>query len=62
MDDEPDDRPEVHNANVDEGVARAHLCGMTDLRSGRTCIRPARHPGPCAFVSKEEARDARRDS
>jgi hypothetical protein len=55
MKDDPDDRLDVHNRSIDESVAQAHLCGMTDLRTGRTCIRPARHPASCAFVSKDAA-------
>ncbi|MDQ3764213.1 MAG: hypothetical protein M3460_22320 [Actinomycetota bacterium] len=55
MKNDPDIRLDVHNRSVDESVAQAHLCGMTDLRTGRTCILPARHPGSCDFVSKDAA-------
>ncbi|MDP9006969.1 MAG: hypothetical protein M3N15_08650 [Actinomycetota bacterium] len=52
---EPDGRREVHNAAFDEDVANAHLCGMTDLRTGRTCVEPVHHRGPCRFVVKNVA-------
>lgn len=52
---DPDDRREVHNAAFDEAVANAHLCGMTDLRTGRTCIEPVHHCGSCLFVVKDVA-------
>ncbi len=52
---EPDGRREVHNASIDEDVASAHLCGMTDLRTGRTCTEPVHHRGPCRFVAKDIA-------
>ena len=52
---EPDGRREVHNAAFDEDVVRAHLCGMTDLRTGRTCTEPVHHWGSCHFVSKDVA-------
>lgn len=55
MKDDPDDRLDVHNRSVDESVAQAHLCGMTDLRTGRTCVGPARHSASCDFVSKDAA-------
>ena len=48
---EPDGRREVHNAAFDEEVASAHLCGMTDLRTGRTCTEPVHHGGSCLFVA-----------
>ncbi len=52
---DPDNRREVHNAAFDEAVANAHLCGMTDLRTGRTCIEPVHHCGSCLFVVKDVA-------
>ena len=53
---DPDGRHEIHNAAFDEVMVTAHLCGMTDLRTGRTCIEPAHHSGSCLFVVKEAAR------
>ncbi len=58
MEREPDNRLDVHNAAVDTTAAKAHLCGMTDLQTGRTCIRQAHHDGSCHWVSKDEAREA----
>jgi hypothetical protein len=56
MEREPDDRLDVHNVAVDTSAANAHLCGMTDLRTGRTCVAPVHHDGTCQWVSKDEAR------
>jgi hypothetical protein len=55
MEPNPDGRREVHNAAFDEDVANAHLCGMTDLRTGRSCIEPVHHCGSCIFVAREVA-------
>ncbi len=52
----PDYRLDVHNTSIDTELANAHLCGTTDLRTGRTCAEPFRHRGPCNFVSKQDAR------
>jgi hypothetical protein len=56
MEREPDDRLDVHNAAIDNEIAGAHLCAMTDLRTGRTCIKAVHHDGSCEFVSKTDAR------
>ena len=45
------DRFDLHNRNVDEALARDDLCGVSDLRNGHSCHRPALHPGSCAFES-----------
>ena len=55
MEPDPEVRREVHNAAVDEDVANAQLCGLTDLRTGRTCKESAHHSGSCLFVAKELA-------
>jgi len=55
MDAEPDNRLDVHNAAVDTEMADAHLCGTTDLRTGRTCIGPVRHRDACHLVPKNDA-------
>ena len=52
-DDEP--RLDVHNANIDQRAADADLCGVTDLRNGRVCAKPALHRGGCDFVVAPEA-------
>ena len=62
MESDPDNRLDVHNAAFDEEVAQAHLCGMTDLRTGRTCIEPVHHDGSCEFVAKDVARDVAQEA
>jgi len=52
---EPDNRLDAHNAAIDIEVAGAHLCAMTDLRTGRTCVKPVHHVDTCEFVPKREA-------
>lgn len=49
-------RLDLHNFAVDQGAASAHLCAMTDLRTGRVCVLPPRHRGCCQFLPKEVAR------
>ena len=61
MTDGPDGRQDVHNTGVDTQLAAAHLCGQTDLRTGRMCTKPARHDGTCEFVPKDAARAAASD-
>jgi hypothetical protein len=56
MSDGPDGRQDVHNSGVDTQLADAHLCGQTDLRTGRMCTKPARHDGTCEFLPKDAAR------
>ena len=41
------ERLDVHNMGVDEVLAGAHLCGVRHLASGRVCLLPERHRGPC---------------
>jgi hypothetical protein len=53
MAEQPDGRQDVHNSAVDTQTAAAHLCGQTDLRTGRICTKPARHDGTCEFVPKD---------
>ncbi|WIM92814.1 hypothetical protein ACTOB_004772 [Actinoplanes oblitus] len=43
-------RADLHNVSIDEGLARHGLCGQIHLPSGRRCVRPHRHAGPCHFV------------
>jgi hypothetical protein len=61
MPQEPDGRKGVHNSGVDTQMATAHLCGQTDLRTGRMCTRPARHDGSCEFGPKDNAREVADD-
>ncbi len=53
---EPDGRRDLHNSGVDTQMAAAHMCGQTDLRTGRMCTKSARHDGTCEFVPKDVAR------
>jgi GAF domain-containing protein len=49
-------RLDLHNAACDKVVATAGLCANSDLRTGRVCIRRARHRGSCDFVPSVTAR------
>lgn len=40
---------DLHNAAIDEALARTGRCGAVHLATGRTCLLAARHPGGCAF-------------
>lgn len=42
-------RLDVHNANVDEDLAGAGLCGTLNLITGGACQLPALHQGGCDF-------------
>jgi len=42
-------RLDLHNANVDEDLAEAGLCGTVNLVTGGTCDLPALHQGGCDF-------------
>ncbi|MCA4135537.1 hypothetical protein [Arthrobacter sp. M4] len=48
-------RHDLQNLNVREDVALTGRCGNVHLATGRICTLPARHPGPCQFVSPDEA-------
>jgi hypothetical protein len=48
-------RLDVHNLSVDFAVASAGRCGFTHLDSGRVCLLPHRHGGPCQFQDRHEA-------
>jgi hypothetical protein len=43
-------RIDLHNAEIDDDAARAGLCGMTHLPTGRCCVLEARHIGSCRFL------------
>ena len=47
----PTDEPrlDVHNANVNEDLAEAGLCGTLNLITGGACQLPALHEGGCDF-------------
>lgn len=55
-----DERLDLHNANVDQLAARTGSCAVLELTSGRICIRPARHAGPCDFVPRVRSAGPRR--
>jgi hypothetical protein len=40
-------RLDLHNISIDFAVASAGRCGFTHLASGRVCLLPHRHQGPC---------------
>lgn len=40
-------RLDLHNSSIDIVAADAGRCGFTHLASGRVCLRPHRHAGPC---------------
>lgn len=47
---EGEPRLDLHNANVNEDLAEAGLCGTIDLVTGAVCRLPALHEGGCDFV------------
>jgi len=49
-------RLDLHNVNIDFGIALRGLCGFTHLATGRVCQLPYRHPGPCLLRSSREKR------
>lgn len=52
-----DSRPDLSNANVREDLAGSGRCALVHLPTGRTCLLPLRHHGPCEFHSPQEAED-----
>ena len=42
-------RLDIHNANVNEDLAEAGLCGTVNLATGGICRLPALHEGGCDF-------------
>jgi hypothetical protein len=50
-------RPDLSNIHVREDLARAGRCGNVHLATGRTCLLPLRHHGPCEFHNPQEAED-----
>lgn len=53
-------RSDLSNTNVREDVARAGRCANVHLATGRTCLLPLRHHGPCEFHGPQEADDIAR--
>ena len=58
--DDPLERHDLHNANVDEAAAQDDRCGIDDLRTGRVCRLRARHPGPCELAATDGGETRRR--
>lgn len=50
-------RLDVSNIHVREDLARAGRCANVHLATGRTCLLPLRHHGPCEFHDPQEADD-----
>ena len=50
-------RPDLNNATIREDLAERGRCGMVHLPTGRTCLLPLRHHGPCEFHRPQEAED-----
>ncbi|NUP59918.1 MAG: hypothetical protein HOQ04_01650 [Pseudarthrobacter sp.] len=52
-----EDRPDLSNTNVREDLAMAGRCALVHLPTGRTCLLPLRHHGPCEFHQPQEAQE-----
>jgi hypothetical protein len=52
-----DSRPDLSNANVREDLATTGRCALVHLPTGRTCLLPLRHQGPCQFHQPQEAEE-----
>ena len=50
------DRREVHNASVNELIAREGGCAQVHLATGRTCQLEYGHRGSCQFVPYDQLR------
>ena len=50
-------RPDLSNANIREDLAGRGRCALVHLPTGRTCLLPFRHHGPCEFHRPQEADD-----
>lgn len=48
------ERLDLHNASIDQTAARAGMCGMIHLPTGRACGLPVHHCGSCHFVARDE--------
>ena len=52
-----DARADLSNAAVREDLARAGRCALVHLPTGRICLLPLRHHGPCEFHRPQDADD-----
>jgi hypothetical protein len=50
----PTDKPQTHNASVDEAAAETGACGQLHLPTGRTCTLVHGHDGACDFVARTD--------
>ena len=50
-------RPDLSNTNVREDLAMAGRCALVHLPTGRTCLLPLRHHGPCEVHQPQEAQE-----
>jgi hypothetical protein len=50
-------RRDLSNANVREDLARTGRCALVHLPTGRICLLPLRHHGPCEFHRPQDADD-----
>lgn len=50
-------RSDLSNIHVREDLARAGRCANVHLATGRTCLLPLRHHGPCEFHNPQDADD-----
>jgi len=48
-------RSDLSNANVREDLATTGRCALVHLPTGRICLLPHRHHGPCEFHRPQEA-------
>jgi hypothetical protein len=48
-------RLDLHNITIDFAAASAGRCGFTHLASGRVCLLPHRHQGPCQLEDQQLA-------
>lgn len=48
-------RPDLSNPNIREDLAQTGRCALVHLPTGRTCLLPLRHQGPCDFHGPQEA-------
>jgi hypothetical protein len=56
MDDRTDvqRRLDLHDISIDFSAASAGRCGFTHLDTGRVCLLPHRHRGPCQLQDQRQ--------
>lgn len=45
-------RLDLHNISTDFAAASSGRCGFTQLDTGRVCLLPHRHAGPCQVQAR----------